>query len=408
VTGPTIICSGSTVTFNFESTGTPPFAIGLYRDNELFANVLSESNFLSIPIDPVFGGRFRIGTLSDASCDGQGTGFVNVTVKPNSSVIIDTTICEGESFIVGTEVFDETGTYTVTLEDGATNNCDSVVFLSLTIAPTITESIDEIICNGDTLYVLGVPYTESTTELIEYTGPEGCPNFIDLHLVVEDTFSMDIAQTICNGDTLDFEGILVYQEGTYSFVEEIRPGCFEETVLHLAVLPAIIINDLAIIGDNGTNSGAILVEIIGGSPPFQFLWNTGQTSESLFNIQHGTYQLTVTDRLGCIQVFTFNVPMISGTKDLTKSDSEIKIWPTMTAAGEKMQLLNTGLTSASVNGITWWSTHGQSLDITLDLEIGAGANAYIYVPELLAPGIYFVRLSLSNGESIWTKVVLNE
>jgi len=408
VTGPTIICSGSTVTFNFESTGTPPFAIGLYRDNELFANVLSESNFLSIPIDPVFGGRFRIGTLSDASCDGQGTGFVNVTVKPNSSVIIDTTICEGESFFVGTEEFDETGTYTVTLEDGATNNCDSVVFLSLTIAPTITESIDEIICNGDTLYVLGVPYTESTTELIEYTGPEGCPNFIDLHLVVEDTFSMDIAQTICYGDTLDFEGILVYQEGTYSFVEEIRPGCFEETVLHLAVLPAIIINDLAIIGDNGTNSGAILVEIIGGSPPFQFLWNTGQTSESLFNIQHGTYQLTVTDRLGCIQVFTFNVPMISGTKDLTKSDSEIKIWPTMTAAGEKMQLLNTGLTSASVNGITWWSTHGQSLDITLDLEISAGANAYIYVPELLAPGIYFVRLSLSNGESIWTKVVLNE
>ena len=80
----------------------------------------------------------------------------------------------------------------------------------------------------------------------------------------------------------------------------------------------------------------------------------------------------------------------------------------MTAAGEKMQLLNTGLTSASVNGITWWSTHGQSLDITLDLEISAGANAYIYVPELLAPGIYFVRLSLSNGESIWTKVVLNE
>ena len=178
--------------------------------------MLSESNFLSIPIDPVFGGRFRIGTLSDASCDGQGTGFVNVTVKPNSSVIIDTTICEGESFIVGTEVFDETGTYTVTLEDGATNNCDSVVFLSLTIAPTITESIDEIICNGDTLYVLGEPYTESTTELIEYTGPEGCPNFINLHLVVEDTFSMDIAQTICNGDTLDFEGILVYQEGTYS------------------------------------------------------------------------------------------------------------------------------------------------------------------------------------------------
>lgn len=408
VTGPTIVCSGSPVTFNFESTGTPPFAIGLFRENELFANVLSESNFISIAIDPMFSGRFRIGILSDAFCDGQGTGFVNVTVKPNSTVLIDTTICEGQSFVVGTEVFDESGTYTVTLEDGASNNCDSIVVLSLTIAPTITESIDEVICNGDTLFVLGQPYTESTDEIIEYTGAEGCPNFIDLHLVVEDTFSMDINQTICSGDTLDFEGILVYQEGTYSFVEEIRPGCFEETVLHLDVLPSIFINDLAIIGDNGSNSGAILVEIVGGTPPFQFLWNTGQTTESLFNIMHGKYHLTVTDQLGCNRVFTFDVPMISGTADISMSDSEIKIWPTLTAAGELMQLYNSGLAPTTVSGITWWSTHGQSLDIAVDLEIIAGSGVMIAVPELLAPGIYFLRLSVSGGASVWTKVLLSE
>jgi hypothetical protein len=408
VTGPTIVCSGSTVTFNFESTGTPPFAIGLFRDNVLFANVLSESNFLSIPIDPVIGGRFRIGTLSDANCDGQGTGFVNVTVKPNSTVIIDTTICEGESFVVGTEEFDETGNYTVTLEDGASNNCDSVIILSLIVAPTVTETINEIICNGDTLYVLGEPYTESTDEIIEYTSPEGCPSFIDLHLVVEDTFSMEINQTICNGDTLDFEGILVYQEGTYSFVEEIRPGCFEETVLNLDVLPAIFINDLAIIGDNGTNSGAILVEIVGGTPPFQFLWNTGQTTESLFNIAHGTYHLTVTDQLGCNQVFTFNVPMISGTSDISMAESDIKIWPTITSAGEMMQIHNTGIAPTTVTGITWWSTHGQSLDIPVELEIAAGNTTSVATPELLAPGIYFLRLSLPDGASVWTKVLLSK
>jgi hypothetical protein len=27
ITGPTTVCSGSTITLNFESTGTPPFAI---------------------------------------------------------------------------------------------------------------------------------------------------------------------------------------------------------------------------------------------------------------------------------------------------------------------------------------------------------------------------------------------
>jgi hypothetical protein len=408
VSGPNIVCSGSTVTFNFESTGTPPFAIGLFRDNELFANVLSESNFLSIPIDPVFSGRFRIGTLSDAFCDGQGTGFVNVTVKPISTSLIDTTLCEGQSFFIGDEEFDEAGTFTVTLEDGAENNCDSTVILTLNIAPTITETIDEVICNGDTLYVLGEPYTETTNELIEYTGPEGCPNFIDLHLLVKDTFSMDVDQTICNGDTLDFGGIQVYQEGTYSFVEEVRPGCFEETVLHLSVLPAIFINDLAIIGDNGSNSGAILVEIVGGSPPFQFLWNTGQTSESLFNIAHGTYKLSVSDRLGCTEEFTFVVPMISGTEWVSNEKSLVKIWPTITSAEDNLQLIYSGTSNVQVTSIAWCSVQGNTSEEEVRIDLGPGTSGYVHTPGTLAPGIYFVRLTLSSGDTLWTKIMLTD
>lgn len=408
VTGPNIICSGSTVTFNFESTGSPPFAIGLYRDNEFFANVLSESNLLSIDIDPVLSGRFRIGTLRDANCDGQGTGFVNVTVKPISSAFIDTTICEGESFILGTEVFSETGTYTVTLEGGAENNCDSIVILGLTVAPTITETIDQVICNGDTLYVLDVPYTTTTDEVIEYTGPEGCPNYIDLHLLVKDTFSMDINQTICNGDSLNFGGILVYEAGTYSFVEEVRPGCYEETVLSLDVLPAIVINDLAIIGDNGNNSGAILVEIVGGTPPFDFLWNTGQTTESLFNIIHGTYHLTVTDQLGCDQVFTFQVPMISGTNELAEDDAVVKIWPTIASTGDNLQLINTGAGTVIISAISWSAANGRNLIVPAAIELGVGSISPIQVPELLSPGIYFIRITLVDGKSVWTKIMLTD
>jgi hypothetical protein len=408
VSGPNIVCSGSTVTFNFESTGTPPFAIGLYRDNQFFANILSESNFLSIPIDPVFSGRFRVGTLSDATCDGTGTGFVNVTVKPVSTTFIDTTICEGEAFVIGTEVFTEAGTYTVTLENGAENNCDSTVILGLSVAPTITETIDEVICNGDTLFVLGQPYTETTDEVIEYTGPEGCPNYINLHLLVKDTFSMDISQTICFGDTLEFGGVLVYEEGIYSSTEEVRPGCFEETVLHLDVLPAIITNDVAIIGDNGANSGAILVEVVGGTPPFQFLWNTGQTTESLFNIMHGQYTLTVTDNMGCIQVFTFVVPMISATNEVDPNDKGIKIWPTITAAGEKLKLFNPGNTSLDITGINWWSMQGQSVEKPMAITMDAGGSYSVPVPDLLLPGIYIVQVTYGDGETTWTRIVLSE
>lgn len=90
------------------------------------------------------------------------------------------------------------------------------------------------------------------------------------------------------------------------------------------------------------------------------------------------------------------------------SESKIKIWPTVTAAGEKMQVHNTGTTVTTVSGITWWSTHGQSLEISVDMEMGAGSGASIAVPEILAPGIYFLRLSLPDGASVWTKVLLSE
>lgn len=408
ISGPNIVCSGSTVTFNFESNGTPPFAIGLFRNNELFANILSETKFLSIPIDPVFSGNFRIGTLSDASCDGSGTGFVNVTVKPIASSNIDTTLCEGQSIFIGTEEFTEPGSYTVTLDNAAENNCDSVVTLSLNIAPTLTETINETICNGDTIYVLGVPYTESTEEVIEYTGPEGCPNYIELHLVVKDTFSTAINQTICYGDTLVFGGIEVYEEGSYSFVEEVQPGCYQETILNLSLLPAIFINDLQVIADDGSNTGAILVEIKGGSPPFQYLWNTGATSESLFNIKHGTYTLTVTDRLGCDQTFEFEVPFISGTKDLMFESNDLQVWPTISTAGEKISLVNTGKESIGLNQLVWYSIDGQCLPIQVSLELTAGSTASIDVPVALSPGLYLLRMSTVDQRNLWAKVILSQ
>jgi hypothetical protein len=408
ISGPNIVCSGSTVKFNFESTGTPPFAIGLYRENEFFANVLSESNFLSIDIDPVFSGRFRIGTLQDANCNGQGTGFVNVTVKPVSTSIIDTTICEGESFFIEEEEFSESGTYSVTLENGAENNCDSTILLTLSVAPILTQTIDEVICNGDTLTVLGEHYTETIDTLIEYTGPEGCPNFIELHLLVKDTFTMDINQTICFGDTLEFGGIKIYQPGDYAFVEEVRPGCFEETILHLDVLPAIVVNDIAIIGDNGSNTGAIIVEIVGGSPPLQYLWNTGQTSESIFNVKFGEYKLTVTDRLGCDEFFTFNVPMISSTGQVENEISSIRIRPNILQGGQSFYLMNTGRSAYTIKGMTWWSMSGKHIDQLYNITLDAGASIPFSIPPTLIPGLYNLQVSLSNGEMFAAKIVVQE
>jgi hypothetical protein len=400
LTGPNIVCSGSTVTLNFESVGTPPFAIELLQDNVFFANVLSESALLSIDVDPVFTSRFRIGSIRDAFCEGDGFGLVNVTVKPVSASVIDTLVCEDESVIVGNQLFTDPGVYTITVDNAAANGCDSIISLTLSKIPSLTETITEEICHGDTVFVLETPYTETTDELIEYTNPQGCPAFIHLQLTVIDTLFSEINQTICAGDTLNFEGTPVFQSGNYIHVSEPNPGCFEKTTLHLAVLPGIFINDLTIVGDDGSGNGAILVEVVGGSPPFTYLWSNGETTGSLFEIDHGEYSMTATDSHGCSQTFTFIVPLVSATKD-PDANLGIKIWPTLASSGEPITVFSTAETPSFIKNIRCWNVNGQQINL-----LEASEHSFIFkAPDF--SGLCFVQVTLENGNTGWFKIIID-
>jgi hypothetical protein len=55
----------------------------------------------------------------------------------------------------------------------------------------------------------------------------------------------------------------------------------------------------AYIFPNASNTGgAVSVNVSGGTPPYTYLWNSGQTSESITNLSRGDYTLTVTDAVG--------------------------------------------------------------------------------------------------------------
>ncbi len=88
--------------------------------------------------------------------------------------------------------------------------------------------------------------------------------------------------------------------GDYTVTVTDANGCqtnFTTTVkdvdLHL------VVDNLTHVTCQGLNNGSITVHMTGGNAPYTYLWETGVTTQTISNLQAGTYSLTVTDFNSC-------------------------------------------------------------------------------------------------------------
>ena len=75
--------------------------------------------------------------LAFNGCDSIITTNLTVLISSASNVINDVTICDGDSIVVGSSVYNLTGSYTDILVNSA--GCDSIITTNLTIqTPTLS------------------------------------------------------------------------------------------------------------------------------------------------------------------------------------------------------------------------------------------------------------------------------
>lgn len=57
----------------------------------------------------------------------------------------------------------------------------------------------------------------------------------------------------------------------------------------------------------GVDNGSIDIDVIGGTAPYSYSWNTGATVQDIAGLAAGTYTLTVTDARGCVEVIAVDI-----------------------------------------------------------------------------------------------------
>lgn len=62
----------------------------------------------------------------------------------------------------------------------------------------------------------------------------------------------------------------------------------------------------------GNGAGAINLNVSGGTPPYTYQWNNGQTGSTLSNLSGGSYSVQVSDGTGCTGDTTITVPSSAG------------------------------------------------------------------------------------------------
>lgn len=252
---------GTPVTYNWSCTGPSSLTF-------------SPSNTDKNPsISPTVPGIYAI-TLTVSTNKGtqiySNTESSALVVAPTSSVT-NVAICEGESYDFNNSTYDTTGTYSALLKS-VTTGCDSTAILNLTVF-AVSSVINDTICEGDTYFFNGLPYTEETDSVIVLVSGGVSCNSVRLILKLKKPSEPVIYNdTICSGESYDFYGNTYFTEGTYTAHMTNAVGCDSTVILNLTVNPIPTVTNMPLIETICSGTSTTLVTLTSDVASTTFEW----------------------------------------------------------------------------------------------------------------------------------------
>ncbi|MCX7954705.1 MAG: PKD domain-containing protein, partial [Bacteroidales bacterium] len=297
ITGDNIICAGNVGTLNAGSG---------------YSSYLWSNNQTTQIIQVSTAGTYTVTVTNNAGCTGTASIQVSVVPSPNANAGTDQTIC---GFTTNLNAIPSTGigTWTYNGPGQVTINNPNMPNSQVTVSNAgvyyfiWTENAGSGCIDADTVVITfnQQPTSNFTVSTINCMGQQAT--------VVYTGNASPNANYLWNwGGASVFPGsgqgphtISYNQPGTYTISLQVTEnGCTSVLTTVQVVNPSGMITtiDKVDLKCYGQSTGAINLTVTGGTPPYNFLWNNGATSEDLINLPAGTYSVTVTDNNGCTVV----------------------------------------------------------------------------------------------------------
>lgn len=344
IEGPATVCPGASASFS--SAGVAGATLYNWTLNGAPAGTGTALN-ANFPTAP---GAYQLCLTAANACSTAPPVCRTVAVPAIPITDRFAALCPGECVTIADTTLCDPGMYERRFLSAA--GCDSLVRITVTIAPEVITNLDLFICEGDTLSVAGNPYFTSGQFVDILTAANGCDSTINLALVVvvcEIQGQITARPVSCRGDT---DGRLTFgvtngtPPFTYTWNRIGQPAPAGQGALanlsrrdtltglpagqYIVVIEDLFGNNVVLLADiveppvlevavtssdyNGFGvscrdraDGTAQASPSGGTPPYSFLWNTGATGNAVNGLSTGQYTFTLTDAGGCTMVRTLEL-----------------------------------------------------------------------------------------------------
>ena len=217
---------------------------------------------------------------------GCDTVFLLTVVEDEQPTLdLATSICQGDTY--NEYGLDEasSGMYLVTLP--ASEGCDTLLTIDLTVEEIPTEYLEAFMCDGDVYTEYGLNLTDpGIYELaLEEDGP--CEKMLTIDLSVTDVIELNLTANICEGEEYNEYGIITSTEGPHQNTITGATGCDSIINLFLVV---------------GVPTESFITEEICESDTYE-LYDISENSA-------GTYQTIIQNALGCDSTINVELSVI--------------------------------------------------------------------------------------------------